>query len=117
MTAREIFEKVKTSLLSQAESSKFNGKCFYRHPFDNLKCAIGHLIPDELYQSTIENCLVKQLPDNILDHILPDDFDRETGISFLIEIQLIHDYWLVKNWERRFNEVEKEFFGVEIQGD
>lgn len=60
MTLQEMFDKSvagirKQGRLSQGPANPGNGKpgvCFYRHPDDPaVRCAVGHLIPDELYNS------------------------------------------------------------------
>ena len=58
MILQEMFDKAVTGIkkqgrLSQGPKNPFDGKpgnCYYRHP-DNpaVRCAVGHLIPDELY--------------------------------------------------------------------
>lgn len=58
MTLQEMFDKAVTGIkaqgrLSQGPANPGNGKpghCYYRHPDDPaVRCAVGHLIPDELY--------------------------------------------------------------------
>ena len=58
MTLQEMFDKAVTGIkkqgrLSQGPKNPLNGKpgnCYYRHPDDStVRCAVGHLIPDELY--------------------------------------------------------------------
>lgn len=58
MTLQEMFDKAVTGIktqgrLSQGPVNPGNGKpgvCYYRHPDDAaVRCAVGHLIPDELY--------------------------------------------------------------------
>ena len=60
MTLQEMFDKAVTGIkkqgrLSQGPANPGNGKpgvCYYRHPDDAaVRCAVGHLIPDEPYDS------------------------------------------------------------------
>ena len=54
MTDQELFDRVATHLLTQnRKSQSLNGACQYRH-YTGLKCAIGVLIPDELYRTAFE---------------------------------------------------------------
>ena len=97
MTRQEIYNTVKNHLLTQKEKSyNVNNKfCFYRHPTKNLKCAIGCLISDERYKPDYDNWgdTVAVLTDvNIFDI---DDF------PFLMDLQRIHDYYNVGDWENR----------------
>ena len=63
MTLQEMFDKSVTGIktqgrLSQGPVNPGNGKpgaCYYRHPDDpTVRCAVGHLIPDELYDRKME---------------------------------------------------------------
>lgn len=54
MTNQEIFDTVKTHLLTQdAKAIDFRGECVYRAA-DGKRCAAGCVIPDELYSSDYE---------------------------------------------------------------
>ena len=63
MTLQEMFDKAVTGIkkqgrLSQGPVNPGTGKpgvCYYRHPDDAaVRCAVGHLIPDELYDRKME---------------------------------------------------------------
>ncbi len=55
MTKQEIFDKVKAHLLAQGKRAvNGDGNCMYRG-MDGTKCAVGCLIPDELYTPLLEN--------------------------------------------------------------
>ena len=70
--------------------------CCYR-TFDadgnvKSKCAIGRVIPDEAYVSSIESLSVNT---NSVLNILPKEI-KDLGVSFLGEVQTLHDtphYW------------------------
>ena len=54
MTHQEIFDKVATHLLTQKKQAVSDeGVCLYRTP-SGLSCAVGCLIPDDLYTPAIE---------------------------------------------------------------
>ena len=55
MNHQDIFTKAYLSLASQGFKKSVNthDHCMYRAP-NGLKCAIGHLIPDELYHPGLE---------------------------------------------------------------
>jgi hypothetical protein len=73
----------------------------YRGP-DGLKCAIGCLIPDELYSYTIESNPVGYLPKEILDHL--------GGNEWLLQrLQSIHDLIDVENWYTALSDLATEF--------
>jgi len=50
---QSVFDKVATHLLTQNCKSVEDGACLYRAP-NGMKCAIGALIPDELYDPVFE---------------------------------------------------------------
>lgn len=56
-TEQETFDFVAQHLIRQGIRSIYEGKCMYRSP-DNHKCAIGCLIPDEKYRSSMEGLSV-----------------------------------------------------------
>lgn len=89
MTPQEIFDTVVTHLRSMPRQSKNNyGPCKYRS-FDGLKCAVGCLIPDELYTPKMEGGDVESLYDNF-------DLPHEEHLSLLLRLQAMHDekfYW------------------------
>lgn len=53
MTKQEIYDTVCAHLAQQKQQSAFSLKCVYRGP-NGLKCAIGCLIPDELYDPSMD---------------------------------------------------------------
>lgn len=55
MNNQEVFNEVWNGLKSQGwQKSSDRGSYYYRHPNGRLKCAIGHLIPDEEYRPEFE---------------------------------------------------------------
>lgn len=48
-----VFNTVVTALLKQGGPSSADDMCLYRGP-KGVKCAIGHIMPDELYRSDME---------------------------------------------------------------
>jgi hypothetical protein len=84
MKRQEIFNKVAKHLLKQNEQSmtKTNpGLCAYRGA-KGLKCAVGCLIPDDMYSSTFEGLGVKDLP---------PDVRKSCGIMNAGTLQLVDD--------------------------
>lgn len=64
MTNQEVFDKVAAHLRKQGRPSARNGEGLYRGP-KGLMCAIGVLIPDELYSVKFEKISVNALPDDV----------------------------------------------------
>lgn len=93
MTRQEMFNKAVAGLAGQGfkRSVTSGGSCRYRD-VEGRKCAVGHLIPDEVYQSSFEGktigYLLKQCPElgTLLHGRSP------TGEEFLLELlQWAHD--------------------------
>ena len=134
-----IFDKVAAHLLIQKEKSEdFSridqyGKpeCRYRNA-DGLKCAVGCLIPDELYTSIIEGAGVhvlwyyKQNPDLLIEHkqesvkallkILEDQLGEltERNVNLLTRLQGIHDEMKESEWR---NELKWVAFDYELSDE
>ena len=94
MTNQEVFTKVKNHLLSQMKHSKNGESCLYRGP-DGLKCAIGALIPDDLYTPDLES--------NDIDHLLeicPEIASLFHGVDgeLLAGLQILHDHQPPSQW-------------------
>lgn len=105
-TKQQTFNKVVRHLRKQQKkakcSSKFlKGTCAYRTK-SGLMCAAGCLIPDELYNKEFEGQGVGSEPLSILFENLGHDIDL---VSYL---QLVHDYYSVKEWEEQFKVVAKK---------
>lgn len=54
MTNQEIFDKVSEFLIKQGKPCITDNGCVYRGP-DGLKCAVGCVLPDELYQPGMDS--------------------------------------------------------------
>lgn len=107
LSKQEIFDRTAAHLLAQGEPASISGDCMYRTP-NGLKCAVGALIPDEVYHrfdidpkyadpynelegANIESRVVQRA---LIDSgVLAKDFDEEINGTFhlLLEIQLAHD--------------------------
>lgn len=95
MTRQEIFTKVKNHLLTQNRRAMQRLVCRYRTD-EGLKCAIGCLIPDNLYTAKIEFITVDFLCEGIVEGF---DYLKQFDKSFLRRLQVIHDNVDVENWE------------------
>ena len=108
MTNQEVYDKVKAHLLTQnAKSiSKKYALCKYRMIRSTKRCAIGCLIPDNLYEKEMEGNAVH----NLL-HDFPKVKEFFDGVSsdLLDALQTVHDNELVKNWPRELEVVAKAY--------
>lgn len=91
MRNQEIFDIVATHLFTQGERSFTSMKgCLYRGP-NNTMCAVGCLIPDEVYDPYMEGGTV----DTVLYDYPQLKFKR--NLDLLLRLQTIHDS--LDSWE------------------
>lgn len=117
LTAQQIFDRVATHLLTQGRrslrykpGSSLPDGCAYRGA-DGLKCAIGCLIPDEVYDPRMEGRKVHDLvyrwsrmrfPPPILSHM-------RSNIALLGELQRTHDISQPGEWPRLLRDIASRF--------
>lgn len=96
LTFQQIFNKVGKHLLTQLEQSrrpsttKFAGDCLYR-THTGLKCAIGCLIPDDIYDPDMENQSAGHLLTRwTIPGLHHQGYDHPLA-TFLNKLQTIHD--------------------------
>lgn len=87
----DTFSKVRDHLLSQNRRSYNRGGCAYRSE-EGLRCAIGCLLldheipPDNIAVCDISRDVVNRLVDRQIE-----DYEWKRRVSFLMELQKIHD--------------------------
>ena len=102
-TAQEVFDVCALHLLTQNKRSgdtHGTGNCMYRNPF-GLKCAIGILIPDELYHASMEGNGINTLAAEygITDHV-----------DILRDLQSLHDIECdVSQWKKRLTRMARSY--------
>lgn len=97
MSYRAIYRKVRNHLLTQNKRA-YDSACRYLAN-DGSKCAIGCLIPFDLYHENMEGKLVESL--------FPDLSDEK--LSFLGHLQDIHDQVLPEKWEKELNHFKEKY--------
>lgn len=97
MTARDIFDTVSVHLLKQGKASMFQGSCKYRNG-EGLSCAIGCLIPEDCYKTSMEGWGVSELIDGKEDGMVVNN-DDPLVISVLNALQALHDRTPAHEWE------------------
>ena len=87
MTNQEAYNKVCAHLAKQGRRSEDKGRCLYRGP-GGLMCAVGCLIPDELYHGDMEGDMMSVLTK------YPDVAKHFDGVSKLLlhDLQGSHDF-------------------------
>lgn len=105
ITNQDAYNIVAKHLLTQLAQSIYpSGNCVYRGK-GGKKCAIGCLIPDELYDVSIEGSTVdREKVQDIMDQIIVDpDF------MLLTDLQYIHDQVPVSEWKERLSKTAAEY--------
>jgi hypothetical protein len=112
LTLQEIFDTVSKHLLTQKERSfdPVNNWCMYRGP-RGLKCAVGALIPDDLYDESMENENVSHLFSSHRDVIVGSGIDADSfdADRLLCELQFLHDGEPPSGWESALKDLALRF--------
>jgi hypothetical protein len=109
---QEIFDKVATHLLRQnARSTNSIEACRYRG-VNGLKCAIGALIPDPLYDSRLEGRRVTSLC--VLDYlyqagVIDSESINSKKIQLLLGLQRMHDGSPPSLWDSDLRKLAIEY--------
>lgn len=97
MSKQQTFDKVAAHLRQQqAVSEDPNGDCLYRGP-NGLKCAIGALIPDNMYSADFEGQSADKIA-WVLDQLGHD-------VDLCIDLQHVHDWEDVAYWNEALESV------------
>ena len=107
-TAQQLFDTVATHLRMQAGvCADVEGLCRYRGIDDDTKCAVGALIPNEVYRPDMEKKGVSAL---ISSGLLPAGLSEEfsTNIELLNRLQGIHDSYPIDRWEEQLARAARE---------
>jgi hypothetical protein len=123
MDKQAIYSKVRNHLLTQNEKSEELGSCLYRSTNEEgkpLMCAIGCLIPDNLYteqmeghgipsESFIEDIFSEASPvSEVQQWVKLLRINEESDWELLRDLQYIHDNYEPDTWERSLDKLAKE---------
>jgi len=108
-TNQEIFDISASHLLKQGQraTSKSKNACVYRHS-SGRKCAVGILIPDELYKPAMDkngvgvNTLMRDYP-SLFPYL-----GGEKSVALVGRLQTIHDSQDPKNWRASLRILAKD---------
>ena len=109
MTDQTMFDTVVAHLLTQnSVSMDDTGTCVYKGP-DNKRCAIGCLIPDEMYTVDLEGKEVRTLVNNPLFSAELTTYLSQFNLDLLIRLQQTHDAWNSEDWYTDLQKVAAQF--------
>lgn len=105
MDRQSIYHKVRKHLLAQMEHSRENWdhSCAYRGEFDR-KCAIGCLIPNTLYDRSMEGSTIFGLIRRWPTIKVELGVESEEDTTFLTDLQQIHDMNQPAKWKEKLDE-------------
>jgi len=112
MDRQAVYYKAGLHLLKQGRKSEIDGNCRYRDD-DGLSCAVGALIPAEMYDARMENISVvyvgprvaefkkKEVGVACLSRALESELGELTDadVDFLYALQVIHDRYQPHEWK------------------
>lgn len=105
-TDLDVIRYVGSQLIDQdARSNNEDMRCTYRGDTENRKCAVGHLIADELYTPSIEGEGAKH--DVVLSLVQRSLPNWEINEDLLEDMQIIHDEDAINTWFMSFRGLEK----------
>lgn len=104
---QKTFDKVAAHLLTQNQKAiTVDGRCKYRTD-DGLKCAVGCLIPDDVYGPLLEDKSILYL---LTAYPELKDIPEINGFAmFLTELQHIHDNYRVEEWYSQLKSLAEEY--------
>lgn len=115
MNTQKIFDTVATHLLTQKVKSvgfSLDGTpgCMYRG-VNGTRCAVGCLIPDEMYSDGIEHLMVKdaEIYEILWEANVLSEEDQVTELELLANLQAVHDGYPETEWADELNRVCREF--------
>jgi hypothetical protein len=114
MNRQEIFDTVARHLLSQGKKCEIpttpheDGVCMYR--YNGMACAVGVLIPDDLYNESMEGYTISvligtHLPRRHRRYTFPDWICD--NIDFIVELQRVHDWEEPRDWVSKLEELAR----------
>lgn len=106
-TSQQLFDSSVNHLRKQAKKAQisYGTRCVYRGP-NGLMCAVGCLIPDNLYSPDFENKTVRTL---FNDCSCIRYYFGENNENLLDKLQEIHDICKVQNWEEEWENLANNF--------
>ena len=108
-TAQQFYDMIVSHLRQQNARSVLDdlygaNPCAYRG-LNNMKCAVGIIIPDEIYTRSMESKTVSQLiRNNGIGYDIPEELllELDQHRKLLSTLQSIHDAEPVCVWEEHF---------------
>ena len=116
MELQQIFDTVATHLLTQnrkSTSGDATGQgCHGAYRGDNgTTCAVGCLIPDNMYLITMEGQNIDN--DAVWAALCPvigaNEYVKREKFDLLEDLQSVHDFWAVSEWPDRLEDCANDY--------
>jgi len=107
LTNQTAFEQAIIGLFEQNEKAydPDEDRCWFRAP-NGCKCAVGFIIPDDIYHPEMENyhpsSLKKRYPEL-------EAYWRDVDDDLLSELQDIHDFYTPDRWREKFEHTARSW--------
>lgn len=99
MELQQVFDKIVTHLRAQGKKALDEyGSCVYLAP-DGCQCAVGCLIPHDLYNPKMEKTGIAYGP--VYEALMKIGVTNQ-HLDLLVTMQCIHDQYAVDEWEKIF---------------
>ena len=111
MSIKQIINKVENHLLKQnAKSLNSEANCRYRGD-NGMSCAIGCLLPDEIYDPLIEGKgVLSDILKARLTHVVGvQNTAKNKKLELLGELQDVHDMYFVEHWPEELAKLRIEY--------
>lgn len=119
LTEQEVYSTVRHHLLTQMKQAAdvfevelspidrtVETSCRYRTA-EGLTCAVGCLIPDNLYDESLEGSVASGVLDTLQLELNMTWDERRRWSAFLDDLQVIHDQSQPEHWETQLNNFAK----------
>lgn len=103
MNNQEAFDKAVSGVIKQGSKSFTSNGCKYRGP-NGLKCAVGHLIPNDIYEPDMETGITYLYQEYPVIQKLFKDVD----LGMLTDLQIAHDKADELNFTSSFKQIAWE---------
>jgi hypothetical protein len=111
MTPQQVFDSVVYPLIAQnARATGDDGvRCMYRAP-DGRRCAIGWVMPDDVYHKTLEFMGIRHIAPQLLNTNYGDAYARflYRHMDLLRALQDMHDARYPEEWPRCLRAIAKQ---------
>jgi hypothetical protein len=103
-TAQEVYDQVKSHLLTQGRTSEDDERCLYFH--EGLKCAAGCLIGDDELAMRLDRM---SEDGQGWDYLVCEGAVPKDHHKLIRSLQVVHDQYLPSYWEDQLKKVAERY--------